>query len=74
MECIVNECVREAHNGYCKKHELAKTNIDKNFEQWQVAYGKKFSMKDYLTRLSEDYEIGAGVWVIEVAEYLLDQD
>jgi len=74
MDCIVADCVRDASTEFCKKHQLAKENIDSNFSQWQHAYGSEFTRQEYLTRLAEDDEVGAGIWVIEVAEYLLTEE
>lgn len=73
MDCIIPDCVRNADIDYCEKHLNAFENVENGFSKWQIAFGKSFTYPKYLERLSEDYEIGSGQWVIEIAEYLLDQ-
>lgn len=78
MDCVIKTCVRDAYKTdeeeFCKKHQLAADNIRDSFTKWQKAYGERFDMQQYLERLVDDYEIGAGDLVIEVAEYMLTQD
>lgn len=73
-ECQIPSCARDSSDTFCEKHQLAHQNLKDNYPTWQKAYGKKFSFIDYLERISEDYEIGSGQWVIDVAEYLIDQE
>jgi hypothetical protein len=73
MDCIIPDCVRNALNEYCERHLNAFENVERGFASWRSAYGKSYTYSKYLERLSEDYEIGSGQWVIEIAEYLLDQ-
>lgn len=74
MECKIEECVRGTENEFCSRHQKAKNNIKKTFSKWKIAYGEEYSYMQYLTRLANDDEIGAGHWVIQVAQYLLDQE
>lgn len=73
-ECIIEECVRETDDDFCSKHLEAIENLEKTFPAWQNAYGKKFTMQQYLQRLAEDDEIGTGDWVVSVAKHLLNNE
>ena len=78
MDCVIETCVRDAfkddQEDFCQKHQLAADNIKEAFPKWQKAYGKDFDMQLYLERLVEDYELGSGDMVMEVAEYLVNQE
>lgn len=71
MDCIIVNCVREADDQFCKKHQKAVDNIENSFEDWKKAYGKSFTYQQYLERLANDADLGSGDLVVDVAKHLL---
>ena len=47
--------------------------LDENGE-WQTTYGKSFLWEPYLERLSTDGSIPVGTWVVEVVNFLLENN
>ncbi len=63
-------CEKRIESGeFCEYHELAKKNVDANYDNWNEAYGGDLSLKQYLEKIAEHEK--SGRWVREVAEYLL---
>ncbi len=77
MDCVIDNCVKESEvedlTGYCKKHEIASINLKNEFENWLIAYGSDYTMKNYLERIVNDDDINKGMFVIEVAKYRIEQ-
>lgn len=76
MSCNIEDCVRDIVEGnpeFCQKHAMARQNLEKTFKKWQIAYGKSYSMDQYLERLANDETISAGEWVVDVAQHLLEK-
>ncbi len=63
MSCKIDECERDAENGYCKYHKLAYNNLLKGYEEWKIAIGN-ISWDDYLTQLSDNDKTGE--WVMDI--------
>lgn len=69
LKCII--CEKRIESGeFCEYHELARKNIDANYDKWNEAYGGDLSLKEYLKKIAEHEK--AGRWVKEVAKYLLE--
>ncbi|MBN1331200.1 MAG: hypothetical protein JXA54_17150 [Candidatus Heimdallarchaeota archaeon] len=58
---------------FCDAHSIAKTNLEKRYADWVIAY-RKLSRKEYLTFMANDQDIPIGDWAREVADYLLKEE
>jgi DNA topoisomerase-1 len=65
MKCVV--CGRKAEGRFCELHYEAYRNLVKGYEAWKKAM--RFLWKEYLASIQNNEF--AGLWVKEVARYLL---
>ena len=67
MKCKI--CNKEATNEYCELHEKAHESLVKTYDDWKEAL--EISWKEYLNGVVKNQY--SGVWVKEVAQYLLEK-
>jgi len=72
LSCEIDGCHKEKISKFCSRHELAKENIEKEFSKWQIAFGSSYTMVEYLTELIENEDLNSGMWVKDIAEYILE--
>ncbi|MFV2016058.1 MAG: hypothetical protein ACC656_11555 [Candidatus Heimdallarchaeota archaeon] len=76
--CLIEVCHRPKDNAskhdYCSRHEKAYENIESTFQEWIVAYGKKYRKKKYLQNLLTNQDVSSGKWVKEVVKQLLEEE
>jgi hypothetical protein len=70
MDCKICGRPTVDSDDFCKYHKKSYENILEAFESWKIALD--IDWENYLTHISE--EEGAGKWVVEVVDYLMQQD
>lgn len=55
---------------FCEKHKKAYEKLVETYKEWRKAMG--VSWKEYLNLVARNQ--GTGLWVIEVAEYLVKKE
>ncbi|NVM01492.1 MAG: hypothetical protein HWN67_04115 [Candidatus Helarchaeota archaeon] len=64
-------CEKRIESGeVCEYHELARKNINENYDSWNEAYGGDLSLEEYIKKIADHEK--SGRWVKEVAKYLLE--
>ena len=67
MKCKI--CTKETATEYCELHQKAHENLVQKYDNWKKAL--KTSWEEYLNEIMRNQY--SGVWVKEVAEYLISQ-
>lgn len=67
MKCKI--CIKETATEYCELHQKAHENLVQKYDDWKKAL--ETSWEEYLNEIMRNQY--SGVWVKEVAEYLISQ-
>ena len=68
VTCVICEKERGSNVQFCEYHNIAYYKIEQNYGYWKEAYDE-LSWEAYLELLIDNSE--NGVWVKEVAKYLI---
>ncbi|MCH8908729.1 MAG: hypothetical protein IH840_16715 [Candidatus Heimdallarchaeota archaeon] len=70
-ECTLDDCFNLTQDKFCTHHLLSLENLKTGFLKWKKAYGRSISQKKYLTQLIDTENMSSGLYIQEVAAYLL---
>jgi hypothetical protein len=68
ITCAICEKQKASDGQFCEYHNISHYNIEQNYEYWKEAYDE-LSWEAYLKILIDNSE--NGIWVKEVAKYLI---